>query len=191
VISGTAVRDHARLERGGTVLINGASGGVGTFSVQIARSVGAEVTGVCSAKNVELAQALGADSVIDYTREDFTTGGRRYDVVFDCVGNRSMAALGRVLTPDGVCVMIGGGGNSLQVVDGLVASSLRSRFGSRKFVSFLASLNTADLDFLRGLIESRQVRPVIDRRYALEEVPRAIAYLEEGHARGKVAITIA
>ena len=186
-----ALRDHGRLERGQKVLINGAAGGVGTFAVQIARSFGAEVTGVCSTGNVELVRSLGAHLVIDYTRGDFTATGRRYDMVLDCVGNRPVTALRRVLTPKGTCVMIGGGGSSVAILAGMLGTFLLSWVVSQKLVAFLASVNTPDLTALRGLIESGQVRPVIDRRYALDKVPEAIAYLEKGHARGKVTIAVA
>lgn len=185
-----ALRDHGRLERGQSLLINGASGGVGTFAVQIARTIGAEVTGVCSTRNVELVRSLGAAHVIDYTRDDFGAAGRRYDVVLDCVGNRPLSVLRRVTAPRGACVMIGGGGSSLDILAGTIATFLLSRLTSQTLVSFLASMNTADLGLLRGLIESGQVTAVIDRQYPLDRVPEAMAYLEEGHARGKVTIAI-
>lgn len=185
------LRDHARAARGQGVLINGAAGGVGTFAVQIARALGLEVTGVCSTRNVDLVRALGATTVIDYTRDDFAAGGRRYDVVFDCVGNRPLSALRRVLAPEGACVMIGGGGSSAAIVAGMLGTFVLSRVVRQKLVSFLASVNTADLGVLRELIDSGQVRVVVDREYPLERVAEALAYLEEGHARGKVTIGVA
>jgi NADPH:quinone reductase-like Zn-dependent oxidoreductase len=184
------LRDHGRVVRGQRVLINGAAGGVGTFAVQIARSLGVEVTGVCSTRNVELVRSLGAALVVDYTREDFAAGSRRYDMVFDCVGNRRLSDLRRVLAPKGACVMIGGGGSSLAIVAGMLGTFVLSRVVSQRLVSFLASVNTADLGVLRGLIESGQVRPVIDRQYPLDRAAEAMAYLEEGHARGKVTVAV-
>jgi len=184
------LRDRGRIARGHKVLVNGAAGGVGTFAVQIARSFGAQVTGVCSTRNVDLVRSLGADLVVDYTREDFTSTGRRYDVVLDCVGNRSLVECRRVLAPRGRCVRIGGGGSSLQMIGGMLGAFLLSRAGSRKLVSFVASSTTADLTILKGLIEAGTVTPVIDRQYALDAVPEALRYLEEGHARGKVVVAV-
>ena len=190
VTSLQALRDRGRLERGQKALINGAGGGVGTFAVQIAKALGAQVTGVCSTGKMELVHSLGADHVLDYTREDFAGAGRRYDLVLDCVGNRRLSDLRRVLTPTGAGVMIGGGGSSLDMAGGMAAVFLLSLVARQRLAWFLASVNTADLDVLRGLIESGQLTPVIDRRYTLETLPEAMAYLEEGHARGKVTITV-
>jgi NADPH:quinone reductase-like Zn-dependent oxidoreductase len=187
------LRTAGRVESGSRVLINGAAGGVGTFAVQIAKSQGAQVTGVCSSRNVELVMGLGADRVIDYSHEDFTQGAARYDVILDCVGNHSLSAIRRVLQPGGTHVPVGGRTGNWMA--GSLARSLGalvlSRFGSRKLVPFfLARMNREDLDTLRELLESAKIKSVIDRRYQLVEVPEAIRYLEEGHARGKVVITV-
>ncbi len=171
------------------VLINGASGGVGTFAVQIAKSFGADVTGVCSTRNVDMVRSVGADCVIDYTQEDFTERGQRYDLILDCVGNRSLSAHGRVLNPKGVCVIAGAKGMWTFLTRALTAPIL-SRFVSQKFVLFIAKLNKEDLTIMRDLMECGKITPVIDKRYKLSEVPEAIRYLEEGHARGKVVITL-
>jgi len=187
-----ALRDAGRVQPGRRVLINGASGGVGTFAVQIAKSMGAEVTGVCSTRNVELVRSLGADHVVDYTRDDFTRGDRRYDFILDNVGNRSMAACRRVVAPGGRFVPNNGtsGGRWIgtlgRTLGALVLSALLPRQG-RPFVALGAR---ADLLVLKRLLESGQVIPVIDRAYPLAEVPDAFRYLEEGHARGKVVIEV-
>ncbi len=186
------LRDKGHVQRGQKVLVNGASGGVGTFAVQIAKSFGAEVTGVCSTRNVDLVRSLGADRVIDYTREDFTQGWQRYDVIFDCAGNHSFFACRRVLNPKGVHVGVGGPRD--QTVTGILAGSIAalvfSWFVSQKFVVFIARSNKDDFTALAELMESGNVTPVIDRRYTLHEAPDAVRYLEEGHARGKVVITV-
>ena len=187
------LRDKGRLQPGQTVLINGASGGVGTFAVQIARSLGADVTGVCSTRNVDLVRSLGADGVIDYTKEDFTRSGRRYDLILDNVGNHSFLACRRALKPKGTYVLIGGGsldddrwmGPIVHVIKG----SMLSLFVRERMGMMLSDLNTEDLTLLGELIEAGKVTPVIDRRYPFREVPDAIRYLERGHARGKVIIT--
>jgi NADPH:quinone reductase-like Zn-dependent oxidoreductase len=183
------LRTAGRVEPGSRVLINGAAGGVGTFAVQIAKSLGAVVTGVCSSKNVELVKSLGADNVIDHSHEDFTRGAARYEVILDCVGNHSLSAIRRVLQPDGRHVPVGG------TTDNWMASTLAamvlSQFGSRKLVPFfLAKLNPEDLGTLRELLASAKITPVIDRIYQLAEVPEALRYLEAGHARGKVVIAV-
>lgn len=188
------LRDKGKIQPGQKVLINGASGGVGTFAVQIAKSFGADVTGVCSTKNLDMVRLLGADRVIDYTREDFTQSAERYDLVLDNVGNRSLLEFKRVLKPKGTYVMIGGGGPNdgrwigpmARPVNGL----LLSPFVSQNFVMLLADVNRDDLTILSDLMRAGKVTPVIDRRYKLSEVPEAIRYLEEGHARGKVVITM-
>ncbi len=188
------LRDKGHLQAGQKVLINGASGGVGTFAVQVAKSLGAEVTGVCSTKNVEMVRSIGADHVVDYTRDDFTRSGQRYDVILDNVGNRSMADLRRVLTPKGIAVIVGGGGaNEGPWIGPLVTPAkamLLSPFVSQTLTFFLARMNDADFTTLSGLMEAGKLKPVIDRRYKLSEAPAAIRYLEEGHARGKVVVTI-
>lgn len=185
------LRDKGRIQPGQKVLINGAAGGVGTFAVQIAKSFGADVTGVCSARNLDMVRSIGADHVIDYTREDFAQSGQRYDLIFDCVGNRSLSACRRVMTPKGIYVIIGGPAGRWV---GPLAPSLRallvSPFVSQSLVMFTASINKEDMVVLKELIEARKVMPVIDRCYTLSEVPEAIRYLEEGHARGKVIITL-
>ena len=184
------LRDKGRVQPGQQVLINGAAGGVGTFAVQIAKSFGAEVTGVCSTRNVDLVRSLGADHVIDYTREDFTRGPRRYDLLFDCVGNRSLLALRRVLQPKGICVLVGAPHNVWLILARVLAASALSRVVGETFVMFMAKLSKEDLIFIRGLMEAGKVKPVIDRSYPLAEVPDAMRYLEEGHARGKIVITM-
>jgi NADPH:quinone reductase-like Zn-dependent oxidoreductase len=188
-----ALRDKGRVQPGQKVLINGASGGVGTFAVQIAKSLGAEVTGVCSTKNVELVRSLGADHVIDYTREDFTQGERRYDLILDNVGNRSLQENRRVLTPSGTYIGIGGGEPGNQGFIGPMVGALRALvlapFVSQKLLFFEADMNQQDLTVMANLMQAGKVTPVIDRRYSLSEVPAAVAYLEAGHARGKVVIS--
>jgi NADPH:quinone reductase-like Zn-dependent oxidoreductase len=187
------LRDTAAIKPGQRVLVNGASGGVGTFAVQIAKSMGAEVTAVCSTRNVEMVRALGADHVIDYTREDFTKGSQSYDLIFDNVGNRDLSELRRVTAPKGAVVMVGGsgGGKFLGPLGDLLRSAAYSLFVSQKFTFLLAQLNQKDLDAMRELMQAGKVTPVIDRSYPLAETAAAIAYLEEGHARGKVIIAVA
>ena len=188
-----ALRDKGRLQPGQTVLINGAAGGVGTFAVQIAKSFGAEVTAVCSTRNVDRVRSIGADHVVDYTRDDFTRSGRRYDLILDAVGNVPLSALSRVMSPSGICVGVGGsgGGRWIGPMAGLLGALVWSRFRSQKVRPMLASVNHQDLVVLKELIEAGKVTPVIDRSYRLSEVPEAIRYLEEGHARGKVVIAVA
>jgi NADPH:quinone reductase-like Zn-dependent oxidoreductase len=188
------LRDGGKLQSGQTVLINGASGGVGTFAVQIARSFGARITGVCSTRNVEMVRSLGAHDVVDYTKEDFVQRPERYDVVLDNVGNRSLAEFRRVLKPQGIYVMIGGGGVNEQGWIGPLGRPAQA-FLLRPFVSqdmglFIAHLDKKDLTVLGDLMQAGTVTPVIDRRFPLSEVPAAIRYLEDGHARGKVIITM-
>ena len=187
-----ALRDAGRVRPGHKVLVNGASGGVGTFAVQIAKSMGAEVTGVCSTRNVELVRSLGADHVVDYTREDFTRGERRYDFVLDNVGNRSMAACRRVVAPGGRFVPNNGtsGGRWIGTLGRTLAALALSAVLPRQGRPFVALGARADLLVLRELLESGTVAPVIDRTYPLAEVPEAFRYLERGHARGKVVIAM-
>jgi NADPH:quinone reductase-like Zn-dependent oxidoreductase len=187
-----ALRDKGRIQPGQKVLINGAAGGVGTFAVQIARSFGADVTGVCSARNVEMVRSIGANQAIDYTREDFTAGGRRYDLVLDMIGNHSLTECRRALTPEGTLVLVGGPdeGRWIGPLTGPLRAVALSRLVRQKLLPLLTHLNKNDLIVLRGLLEDGKVTPVVDRAYALREVPEAIRYLEEGHARGKVVITI-
>jgi NADPH:quinone reductase-like Zn-dependent oxidoreductase len=186
------LRDHGRIESGQQVLIIGASGGVGTFAVQIARYFGAEVTGVCSTRNVQMVRSLGADHVIDYTKEDFTRSGRKYDLIFQLAGTRSPSDCRRALTPEGTLVQISGDsdGRWIGPVDRIIKALVLSPFVSQKMASFTVKPNKEDLRFLRQLIEAGKLTPVIDRTYPLSETPEAIRYLENGHARGKVVITV-
>jgi NADPH:quinone reductase-like Zn-dependent oxidoreductase len=185
------VRDKGEVRAGQRVLINGASGGVGTFAVQIAKSLGANVTGVSSTRNLELVRSLGADQVIDYTKEDFTKGTQRYDVIIDMVGNHSLSEFRRVLTPDGKYVMVGGpSGRWIAPLPRALRAIIVSRFVKQDLRFFMAETNQKDLNVLRDLMQTGKVTPVIDRAYKLSETPTAIAYLEEGHARGKVVIVV-
>jgi NADPH:quinone reductase-like Zn-dependent oxidoreductase len=186
------LRDHGRLEQGQEVLIVGASGGVGTFAVQIAKSLGAEVTGVCSTRNLDLVGSIGADRVIDYTREDFTRGGRRYDLILQVAGTVPPSRCRRALTPKGTLVLISGDsrGHLLGPVARLLRALAMSPFVSQRMVAFTMKPNGEDMELLRGLLEAGGLTPVIDRTYPLTEVPEAIRYLEQGHARGKVVVTV-
>jgi len=187
-----ALRDKGQVHPGQKVLINGASGCVGTFAVQLAKSFGADVTGVCSTRNVALVQSLGADHVIDYTREDFTKGGERYDLIVDTVGNHPLLEYRRVLNPKGMFILIGAPneGRWLGGVSVMLKAMMLSPFVSQQFAPFLAELNQKDLTVLADLMQAGKLTPVIDRRYKLSEVPAAIQYLEQGHARGKVVISV-
>jgi len=189
-----AVRDKGKLGPGQKVLINGASGGVGTFAVQIAKSLGADVTGVCSTRNVDLVRSLGADHVIDYTKEDFAKGTERYDAILDNVPNHTLSECRRVLSPKGKYVLIGGGGPNdsrwIGPFGRIIKTMVLSPFISQKMGMMMADTSQKDLTILAELMQSGKVKPVIDRTYKLSEVPAAIAYVEEGHARGKVIITI-
>jgi NADPH:quinone reductase-like Zn-dependent oxidoreductase len=186
------LRDHGRIEPGHKVLIVGASGGVGTFAVQIARSFDAEVSGVCSTRNVEMVRSLGADHVIDYTQQDYTQSGQNYDLVFQLAGSRSPSECRRALAPKGTLVLISGDsdGRWIGPVDRIIRALVLSPFVSQKMASFTVKPNKEDLLFLKRLIEAGKLTPVIDRTYPLGEVPEAIRYLEEGHARGKVVISV-
>jgi NADPH:quinone reductase-like Zn-dependent oxidoreductase len=189
------VRDKGKVQPGQKVLINGASGGVGTFAVQIAKNSGAEVTGVCSTRNIELVQSLGADHVIDYTKEDFTKGDQKYDVILDNVANHSLSECRRVLAPNGIYVLIGGGGVNDQGFLGALGKALNaavySHFVKQKMGMMMADPSTKDLTLLADMMQSGKIKPLIDRTYkSLSEVPDAIRYLEQGHARGKVVITV-
>jgi NADPH:quinone reductase-like Zn-dependent oxidoreductase len=186
------LRDKGRIQPGWKVLINGAAGGVGTFAVQIAKSFGADVTGVSSTRNVDLVRSIGADRVVDYTQEDFTRSGQRYDLIFDTVGNHSLSAYRRVLNPKGTYVAVGGpAGRWFDPMADLIKMLALSPFVSQKLVVFMARLSKEDLTVMRDLMAAGKVTPVIDRRYRLSEVPEAIRYLEAGHARGKVVIAMA
>lgn len=177
------LRDHGNLKAGQKVLINGAAGGVGIFAVQIAKASGAEATGVCSARNVAMVTSLGADHVIDYQREDFTRRGERYDLILDNAGSQSLGALQRTLAPGGV-IVYNSGASMLRMAGAI----LRSRTGPT-FRNFLAKLNQADLALIADLISRGKVRSVIDRTYPLDQAAAAVAYVQEGHARGKVVLT--
>ena len=178
------LRDKGQIQPGHRVLINGAAGGVGTFAVQIAKSFGAEVTGVCSTRNVDMVRSIGADHVVDYTREDFTRSGERYDLILDAVDNRSLSACRRALGPNGILVLVGAPeGRWVAPLARFLIPQLLSRFVSQKLVSLLATRSKEDLVVLKELIEAGKVTPVIDRRYPLSEVPDAIRYLETGHAQ--------
>ncbi len=187
-----ALRDKGRVQPGHRVLINGASGGVGTFAVQIAKSFGAEVTGICSTRNVDMVRSIGADHVVDYTREDFTTGGRRYDLMIDIAGSRSFSECRRVLAPEATLVIVGGPKTNrlLGPLSHVLKTRLASVGKSQKVVFFVSKNEKDDMVVLHDLLEAGKVTPVIDRRYELSEVPDAFRYLGEGHARAKVAIIV-
>lgn len=185
------LRDKGQLQPGQKVLINGAAGGVGTFAVQIAKAFGAEVTAVCSTQNVDLVRSLGADHVIDYTREDFTRSGRRYDLIFDNMGNHSLSAYRRILTPKGTYVMVGAEKDRwIKPLPRLIGLFLLSRFVSQKMVFFISTANKEDMSFLKALSEAGKLTPVLDRCYPLEQASEAMRYLGKGHARGKVIVTV-
>jgi NADPH:quinone reductase-like Zn-dependent oxidoreductase len=186
------LRDKGALQPGQKVLVNGASGGVGTFSVQIAKALGAEVTGVCRTGNVDLVRSIGADHVVDYTREDFTRSGQRYDLMLDIAGNRSWSDCKRVLEPRGTLVLVGApkGNRLIGPLGHVVRVRLASTIDRRKVVFFIARFNKPDLMLLRDLLESGKVTPVIDRRYQLAQISDAFRYMGEGHARGKILVTL-
>jgi len=186
------LRDKGRIQPGQKVLVNAAAGGVGSFAVQIAKSFGAEVTGVCSNKSVEIVQSIGADRVIDYTREDFTKSPKRYDIIFDCVCNHPLTACIRVSNPKGTYIMAGAHHRRwmIGILAPMIKGVLFSPFVSQKLVTFLARVNKADLETVRDLMGSGKLKPVIDRRYSLNEAAEAVRYLAEGHARGKVVVTL-
>ncbi len=186
------LRDRGQIQPGQKALINGAAGGVGTFAVQIAKSFGADVTGVCNTRNVDMVRSIGADQVIDYTEEDFTKSGERFDVIFDCVGNHSLLAFRRVLTHKGRYVAVGGPSGPWMIgpLARAIGAPVMSLFVSQTMAPYLSKGSKEDLAVLKELIETKKVTPVIDRCYTLSEVPEAIRYLEEGHARGKVVITL-
>jgi NADPH:quinone reductase-like Zn-dependent oxidoreductase len=186
------LRDHGAVQPGQRVLVNGAAGGVGTFAVQIAKTLGAEVHAVCSTPNVEQSRELGADHVFDYTREDFTRSGGRYDVLFDNAGSRSWMSMCRVLAPKGTIVLVGGprGKRLLGPLGHIVRIKLASTLGRRKAVFFIAKPNREDLAKLRDLIEAGQVRPVIEQRYELAQIGEAMREMNDGHARAKIVVTV-
>ncbi|MBT2699152.1 NAD(P)-dependent alcohol dehydrogenase [Bacillus sp. ISL-40] len=182
------LRDKGKIQSGQKVLINGASGGVGTFAVQIAKSLGAEVTGVCSTRNIDILQSIGADHVIDYTKEDFTEKMQSYDLILGVNGHKRMTDYKRALSPNGIFVHIGGSG--AQMFQAMVLGPWISMIGNKKMGTFLQRPNRKDLIYIKELLEAGKVKPVIDRRYKLSEVPEAFRYFEEGHAQGKVVITM-
>ena len=187
------LRDKGQIRPGQKVLINGASGGVGTFAVQIAKAFGAHVTAVCSTGNLEQARSLGADQVIDYTKEDFTRSGKRYDLILDVAASGSLSSRRRVLEPSGILVGVGSADaryGVMSILGGLVEAAVLSRLGKQKMPFFLAKTSKEDLMVLTELIEAGKVRPIIDRRYPLSETAEAMRYLEAGHARAKVVITV-
>ena len=187
-----ALRDQGHIAAGQKVLINGASGGVGTYAVQIAKSFGAEVTGVCSTRNVEMVRALGADHVIDYTKETFTDGTERYDVILDIVGNHDFSDMGNVMKPDGIIVIVGAPkkGALLGPIKRVISSKVAEHFVDQKLTFFVADVIKADLEVLATLVREGKMKSVIDRRYPLDETGAALEYLGEGHARGKVIVTV-
>ena len=185
------LRDHGHLQAGQSVLVNGASGGVGTFAVQIAKALGAEVTAVCSTRNVEQARSLGADHVIDYTRDDFTRNGSRHDVILDVAGSKSWSRCKRVLNPQATLVIVGGPTSRLLGPLGHIAMvKLAAIRGGQKAVFFIASWNKPDLEVVRAMLEAGTVKPVVEKRYELSDVAEAISYMGEGHAQGKLVISV-
>jgi NADPH:quinone reductase-like Zn-dependent oxidoreductase len=186
------LRNRGQIQPGQKVLINGAAGGVGTFAVQIAKSFGTDVTGVCSARNVDMVRSIGADHIVDYAQEDFTKSEQRYDLFFDCVGNHSLSACRGVLTSKGIYIAVGGPSGRWMIgpLTRAITAPVLSRFVSQKLVMVLAKPNKKDLTVVRDLMEAGRARSVIDKRYRSSEVPDAIRYLEEGHARGKIVITL-
>jgi NADPH:quinone reductase-like Zn-dependent oxidoreductase len=182
------LRDEGQIHPGHKVLINGASGGVGTFAVQIAKSLGAQVTAVCSARNLDQARMLGADHVVDYTKADFTQNGQQYELILAANGYHPISAYKRALTPKGIYVMAGG--STAQIFQAMLMGSWMSKNENKKMGGLSAKPNQKDLAFMKGLLEAGQVVPVIDRRYPLSEVPEALRYFGKGHAKGKVVITV-
>lgn len=185
------LRDEGRIRSGQTILIEGASGGVGTFAIQIAKSFGAEVTAVCSTTKLDIARSIGADHVIDYTKEDFTKSGKRYDLILAANAFHSVSEYKRALNPNGICVISGGGeGSIIGLIRDTLLSMWISKTENKKIGSFMANINQKDLAFMKELLETGKVKPVIDRRYMISETAEALRYLGEGHARGKVVITV-
>jgi NADPH:quinone reductase-like Zn-dependent oxidoreductase len=184
------LRDKGKIQPGSKVLINGAAGGVGTFAVQIAKTFGGQVTGVCSTRNIEMVRSIGADEVIDYTQHDFTTSDQRYDLILDCVGNHSFSACRRVLNPNGRLVGVGAPHDPamLAILASMIKDLTWSVFGSQKAVPFIAKASQDDLALIGEFIASGKLKPIIDKRYSLSEAAEAVGYLEAGHARGKVII---
>jgi NADPH:quinone reductase-like Zn-dependent oxidoreductase len=184
------LRDKGRIQPGQKVLINGAAGGVGTFAVQMARLFGAHVTGVCSTGNIDMIRSMGADRVIDYTQADFTQSGERYDIILDCIGNRSLSACRRVLNSKGIIVLVGAPDRATGIVARVIGALVWSLFGTKKMVFFIARINKEDLTTVGEFMAAGKVRPVIYKRYRLSEASEAFRYVEKGHARGKVVIIL-
>jgi len=187
------LRDKGRIQPGQRVLINGAAGGVGTFAVQIAKALGAEVTAVCSTRNVEMVQRIGADHVVDYTQKDFTKSGEQYDVIFDLVGNHSFLENRRALVPKGIFVgagVVGGPKSILGMLGGLISTIVVSLFVSQKYATFVAKVDTNDLHVMRELMASGKVTPIVDQVFQLSEAGEAMRYQDQGHARGKIVIAL-
>jgi NADPH:quinone reductase-like Zn-dependent oxidoreductase len=185
-----ALRNQGQIQAGQHILINGASGGVGTFAVQIAKALGAQVTGVCSGKNVEMVRSIGADHVIDYTKEDYWLGKTEYDLIVDNAAFHPIRRPLQVLKPNGIYVGIGGSSSTAGVLSSMIVNPIIAKIKGKRVVSFMADINQEDLVFLKQLLEAGNVVPVIEREYSLAETPQAIRYVEEGHTRGKVVITI-
>ncbi len=185
-----AIRDHGRLQSGQQVLVHGASGGVGTFAVQIAKAMGAQVTGVCSGQNVEMVRSIGADHVVDYAKTDYWLGDTKYDLIIDTAAFYSIRKPLRALKPGGICVVVGGSTSTASMFSTFITNPIISRMERKTLVTFVANINQPDLVFLKELLETGKMVPVIDRKYPLSETPQAIRYVEEGHTRGKVVITI-
>lgn len=182
-----SLRDAGQLKPGQRVLINGAAGGVGTFAVQIAKALGADVTGVTSTPNLDLVRSLGADHIIDYSREDFTTSGQRYDLIIEIAGNHSVSDYVRALSPKGICVIVGGA-SMFRLLQNLVLGRLVSKMGSKKITAMLAHIKKAELVLLTEMIKAGQIKPIIDRCYPFSQVPDAYRYLESRQARGKIVV---
>jgi NADPH:quinone reductase-like Zn-dependent oxidoreductase len=185
-----ALRKHGQIQDGQHVLINGASGGVGTFAVQIAKALGAHVTGVCSGKNVEMVRSIGADHVIDYTKKDFWLSGKQYDLIIDNSAYYSIRKPLRVLKATGTYVGVGGSSSTVSVLQSLIFNPIIAKMNGKRVVSFIANVNRADLIFMKELLEAGKVVPVIEKKYSLTETPQAIRYVEGGHTRGKVVISV-
>ncbi len=185
-----ALRDHGQIQAGHNVLINGASGGVGTFAVQIAKALGAHVTGVCSGRNLEMVRSIGANQVIDYTKEEFWMNGKEYDLILDNAVFQSLSKSLNALKATGIYVLVGGSSSTASILKSMILNPLISKVKGRKVVSFIANVNQRDLDVLKEFMEAGKVVPVIDKKYSLSEVPQAIRIMEEGHTRGKIVITV-
>ncbi|MEJ2190071.1 MAG: NAD(P)-dependent alcohol dehydrogenase [Acidobacteriota bacterium] len=185
-----ALRDHGRIQEGHHVLINGASGGVGTFAVQIARALGAQVTGVCSTRNLELVRSIGAQHAIDYTKEDYWASGKQYDLIVDNAAFQPISGSLQALKETGVYVGVGGSSSTISVLQSLIFDPIVARFKGKKVVSFVANVNQADLEIMKELLETGKIVPAVERTYSLSETPQAISHVEQGHTRGKVVVTV-